>query len=444
VKYPDAMSTSAQIYERALRVLPGGSTRQTVYRRPYPIYARSGHGPWIVDEDGVERLDFINNYTSLIHGHAHPAVVDAVVKQVRLGASFAAPTIEEVRLAEVICERLPSAERVRFTNSGSEAVMLALKAARAYTGRPKIAKCEGAYHGAYDPVEVSLSPTPDEWGDSDPIPHVSVKGTPRGVVDDVVVLPFNDPAAAERIITAHASGLAAIIVDPLPRRVGLVPATREFLDTLRALTKRYGIVFIFDEVISFRIGFRGAQGAFGVMPDLTTLGKIVGGGFPVGAVAGSYELLAVTDPRKPRPELPHSGTFNGNPVTMVAGLATLSLLDRQAFAALDDLGERVRGGLRAALTSAGVEGSVTGLASLFVIHLGRVEPRDYRSGLPTPEAGARLEALFVHLLSSGFLFTPDGFGALSTVLTGSDVDVFADAVAAGLRATKEATSVAKR
>ena len=435
MKYPDPMSNSAQLYERALRVLPGGNTRQTVFWKPYPIYARSGRGPWVIDEDGVERLDFINNYTSLIHGHAHPTVVDAVVKQVRLGASFAMPTREEVTLAEVICERLTSAERVRFTNSGTEAVMLALKIARAYTGRPKIAKCEGAYHGMYDPVEVSLSPSPAEWGDGDPVAHASVKGMPRGVHDDVVVIPFNDVDAGQRIISAHAAELAAVIVDPLPRRVGLVPATPEFLTALRNVTTKHGIVLVFDEVISFRLGFRGAQGEMGVEPDLTTLGKIIGGGFPVGAVAGRLDLMSVVDPRTGRPDLPHAGTFNGNPVSMAAGIATLGLLTRQAFDRLDELGEHVRARLRASLSAAGVAGHVTGLGSLFDLHLGTNEPRDYRSGRPTAPDAARLEALFVNLLNAGFLFTPDGFGSLSTVLTELDVERFADAVAEGLRSS---------
>jgi glutamate-1-semialdehyde 2,1-aminomutase len=439
MKYPDRMSNSAQMYERALRVLPGGSTRQTVFHLPYTIYARSGHGPWVADEDGNERLDFINNYTSLIHGHAHPAVVDAVVKQVRLGASFALPTHHEITLAEIILERLPAMERVRFTNSGSEAVMLALKMARAFTGRAKIAKCEGAYHGAYDPVEVSLSPSPADWGDADPIPHVSVTGTTPNVLKDVVVLPFNDAAAAARIINANAGELAAVIVDPLPRRVGLVPASPEFLTTLRSVTKKHGIVLIFDEVISFRVGFRGAQGRFGVEPDLTTLGKIIGGGFPVGAVAAKYELMSEVDPRKGRPPLPHAGTFNGNPVTMSAGIATLNLLTRQAFERLDALGERTRARLSRALSNAGIDGHVTGLGSLFNLHLGSREPNDYRTGRVTPEAALQLDALFVHLVNSGFLFTPDGFGALSTALDETQIDAFTDAVASGFGAPSSAT-----
>jgi glutamate-1-semialdehyde 2,1-aminomutase len=443
VTYPDQMSNSAQLFERALRVLPGGSTRQTVFRNPYTVYAQFGRGPWVTDEDGIERLDFINNYTSLIHGHAHPVVVDAVIKQVRLGSSFALPTREEITLAEVICERLPSAERVRFTNSGTEAVMLALKMARACTGRPKIAKCEGAYHGMYDPVEVSLSPSPEEWGDGDPVARPTVKGTPQSVIDDVVVLPFNDAAAAERIVSAHANELAAVIIDPLPRRVGLVPATTEFLAALRNVTKKPGIVFIFDEVISFRLGFRGAQGKLGVEPDLTTLGKIIGGGFPVGAVAGRYEVMRVVDPREGKPAVPHAGTFNGNPVTMVAGTATLRLLTRQAFDRLDELGERTRARLRSALESAGVEGHVTGLGSLFDVHLGPTEPRDYRSGRVTTESAATLDKLFIHLLNTGFLFTPDGFGSLSTVLSEKDIDAFTDAVAAGLRAEMAATVSAR-
>src|SRR5262249_34421059 len=195
------------------------------------------------------------------------------------------------------------------------------------------------------------------------------------------------------------SELAAVIVDPLPRRVGLVPASPEFLTALRAVTKKHGIALIFDEVISFRIGFRGAQGRFGVEPDMTTLGKIIGGGFPVGAVAAKYEVMSVIDSRQGRPPLPHAGTFNGNPVTMTAGIATLNMLTRQTFDRLDELGERTRTRLRRALSSAGIDGHVTGLGSLFDLHLGSREPQDYRTGRVTPEAAPQLDALFVHLLN---------------------------------------------
>src|SRR5262249_28215436 len=193
--------------------------------------------------------------------------------------------------------RLPSAERVRFTNSGSEAVMIAIKGARAFTGRPKIAKFEGAYHGSYDYAEVSLSSSPETWGSlAAPASTAYSKGTPPAVLEDVVVLPFNHPEHAVARIEREAAHLAAVLVDPVPNRVGLVPARTEFLQALRDVTRAHGIALIFDEVISFRVGYQGAQGALGVTPDMTTLGKIIGGGFPVGAVAGRADALAGVGP----------------------------------------------------------------------------------------------------------------------------------------------------
>src|SRR5262245_19565868 len=221
----EAGSTSAVLFARAHGVRPGGNSRTTVFMDPYPPYAASGEGCWVTDVDGDRRLDCLNNYTALMHGHAHPAIVEAASSRLALGSSFPLPTPEEIDLAAVIADRLPSAEHVRFTNSGSEAVMMAVKGARAFTGRPKIAKFEGAYHGSYDYVEVSLASTPETWGPlAAPASTEYSRGTPRGVLDDVVVLPFNYPELTAARITRHANELAAVIIDPVPNRVGLMPA----------------------------------------------------------------------------------------------------------------------------------------------------------------------------------------------------------------------------
>src|SRR5215813_9760497 len=246
-------SKSAALWARAQGVMPGGNTRTTVYMAPYPPYADFGEGCWVTDVEGDRRLDCLNNYTALVHGHAHPAVVKAATERLRRGTSFPMPTPEEVELASVIVDRVPSADQVRFTNSGSEAVMMAVKGARAFTGRPKIAKFEGAYHGSYDYVEVSLGSTPETWGSlAAPASTAYSQGTPPAVLEDVVVLPFNHTEQAVARIEREASHLAAVMVDPVPNRVGLVPARTEFLQALREVTRAHGIVLIFDEVISFR------------------------------------------------------------------------------------------------------------------------------------------------------------------------------------------------
>jgi glutamate-1-semialdehyde 2,1-aminomutase len=426
-------SKSAELFARAQGVMPGGNTRTTVYMAPYPPYAASGEGCWITDVDGDRRLDCLNNYTALIHGHAHPAIVEAATRRLAQGSSFPLPTPEEIELAAVLCDRVPSGERVRFTNSGSEAVMMAVKGARAFTGRPKIAKFEGAYHGSYDYVEVSLGSTPENWGSlAAPASTAYSQGTPPAVLDDVVVLPFNYADYAVARIEREAAHLAAVLVDPVPNRVGLMPARREFLRALREVTAAHGIVLIFDEVISFRVGYHGAQGAFGVTPDMTTLGKIIGGGFPVGAVAGRADVMAVFDPTGGQPAAPHGGTFNANPVTMAAGLAAMRLLTKEAYGRLDELGAKLRASLDACFKRAGVRGSVTGMGSLFRVHPTDRELIDYRSTRTTPEEAERLRRLVRRLLEHGVLISVTGLGCLSTPMADAELESLIETFAAVL------------
>jgi glutamate-1-semialdehyde 2,1-aminomutase len=434
-RWAEPGSRSAELFERAQRVMPGGNTRTTVYMAPYPPYAASGEGCWVTDVEGDRRLDCLNNYTALIHGHAHPALVEAATRRLALGSSFPLPTPEEIELAALLTERVPSAEHVRFTNSGSEAVMMAVKGARAFTGRPRIAKFEGAYHGSYDYVEVSLGSTPDDWGSlAAPASTAYSAGTPRGVLDDVVVLPFNHTDHAIARIEREASQLAAVVVDPVPNRVGLIPARRDFLRALREVTKARGIVLIFDEVISFRVGYHGAQGAFGVTPDVTTLGKIIGGGLPVGAVAGRADVMSVFDPTGGSPKAPHGGTFNANPVTMAAGLASMRLLTKDAYEKLDDLGAKLRGSLEACFKRAGVGGGVTGMGSLFRLHGTDREVIDYRSARATPEEAARLQGIVRRLLEHGVLISTTGLGCLSTPMGDAELESLVETFAAVLTA----------
>jgi glutamate-1-semialdehyde 2,1-aminomutase len=427
--YAGPDSASARLWQRAQGVLPGGNTRTTVFMAPRPIYAAEGDGCWLTDVDGERRLDLLNNYTSLIHGHAHPAVTEAAARRLARGASFAMPTPEEIELAALLAERVPSVDQVRFTNSGSEAVMVAIKAARAFTGRHRIAKFEGAYHGSYDWAEVSLGSSPGDWGPLEaPASLPYSKGTPPSVLDEVVVLPFNHARLAAARIEREAKSLAAVIVDPVPNRVGLMPARAEFLTALREVTAAHGILLIFDEVISFRVGYRGAQGAFGIEPDLTTFGKIIGGGFPVGAVGGRSGVMAVFDPRGGAPAVPHGGTFNANPVTMAAGLAAMRLLDEAAYGRLDELGATLRGGFKACLERAGVPGAITGMGSLFRIHPTDRALVDYRSGVTDGAERQRLERLHRALIDHGVLISPTGLGCLSTAVTEAEIEYFLEIV----------------
>ncbi len=437
--WPDPASTSAALYRRASRVFAGGITRLQVWFEPFPAYAESGAGARVTDVDGTVRIDFSNNFASLIHGHAHPEIVAAVTERIARGTCFAMPTESEIALAELLCDRVERFEEIRFCNTGSEAVMLALKAARARTGRSKIAKVEGAYHGMYDYAEVSLDPTPENWGNT-PRPLPFAAGTPQGVLDDVVVIPLNDVEAAARVLAAEAGNLAAVLVDPVPLMCGMVPASRAFLETLRAITREIGALLIFDEVIAFRLAYHGAQSRFGGEPDLTVLGKIIGGGFPVGAIAGTGEAMAVFDQRGGKPAMPSSGTFTANPVTMTAGLASMELLTEAAYDRLEHLGIYARTAIDGAFEASGYPGQVTGVGSMFQLHLHRRPVTDYRSAYHRPDESRAVAKLHRNMLKQGIILSPRCTGFLSTPMTEQDLDAMAAALARGLGQLAEAAA----
>ncbi|MCC7274807.1 MAG: aspartate aminotransferase family protein [Alphaproteobacteria bacterium] len=431
--YPDPASRSASLFARACEVRPGGNTRLAVYQAPYPIFVAAAAGCRVTDVDGVERLDFINNQSALVHGHCFPPVMAAAAAQLQRGTCFSGPTDAEVALAENLQHRVPGFERMRFTNSGTEAVMLAVKAARAFTGRFKIAKCEGAYHGSYDFVEASRGSTPANWGDARRPARVPYsKGTPPAALDLSVVFPFNDVEAAAAILEAEKDTLAAVIVEPVANRPGMIPAEPGFLAFLRAFTQRAGIPLIFDEIISFRIGVAGAQAGYDLVPDMTTLGKLIGGGFPVGAVAGRADVMAVFDQRKGSPAVPHTGTFNANPVSMVAGLATLKAFGEAEVARINRMGEAVRAAIGERFARAGVEGQASGAGSLFRIHFTGARLTDYRSAYPTPAGQAAVSALHRALLNRGIIVSANCSGNLSTVVGDGEVERLLDAFSASL------------
>ncbi len=427
-------SASAELAARARAVMPGGNTRTTVYQSPHPPYVAYGKGARIVDVDGDERLDFINNYTSLIHGHADPEINAAVIDQLQYGTSYAMPTRHEVMLAELIVDRIPAVEQMRFTNSGTEAVMMAIKGARAYTGRPKIVKFEGCYHGSYDFAEVSQVTPQSRWEDADTPSTATAFGTPEGVMDNVLVARYNDIADAERVITRHHREIAAVLVDPMPSRVGNVPATHAFLSALREMTKTYGIVLIFDEVITLRVAYGGMQSTIGITPDMTTMAKIIGGGFPVGAVGGAAAIMAVFDPASGA-KVPHGGTFNANPITMVAGQTAMEKMTPAAFDRLNALGERLREGLAEAMDSARMPGQVTGAGSVFNLHLHARPLSDYRSTSLTPAEQARTAAVYQSLMAHGIFMSPSMMGCVSTPMGEAEITTFVDAFAAALHET---------
>jgi glutamate-1-semialdehyde 2,1-aminomutase len=427
-EYTGKTGRSRALHEEALAVMPGGNSRTTTFFDPYPFYFQRGQGAHIWDADGIERVDFNGNYTSLVLGHAPPEVVKTVQAVAEQGLSFPGPTEHEIRLAEALVRRVPSVESVRFTNSGTEATMNAVRLARAFTGRPRLAKFEGAFHGTHDWVMVSVTGDTKTWGSRRrPKPVAWSGGIPGAVLKHTVVLPWNDAEACEEILAREGASVAALIVDPYLCNGGLIPPADGFLPRLREVTERLGILLIMDEVISFRVAWGGAQERLGIRPDLTTFGKIIGGGLPVGAFGGRRDIMDAYDPRKGGPRISQGGTFNANPVTMAAGVATLGTLTPEAYARLDALGERLRGGVSRLLANTRRRGQVTGVGSLFWLHWTTEPLTDYRSSRPR-EADAPMR-VFLGLLNEGILTTQRGLGACSLAMGEADVDRFVNALA---------------
>ena len=436
----DQPTSSDALYRRALRVLPGGVSRNTVLRRPHPLYVAHASGCRVTDVDGIERIDFANNMASLIHGHSHPEIVAAVTDQLSRGTAYTLATEVELLLAEHLCARVESLGQVRFFNSGTEAVMCAIKAARAFTGRPKIAKAEGTYHGTYDYAEVSQNATPDAWGPLNAPASLPVAaGTPQSVLDDVVVVPFNETEHALDILDRHAGQLACVLLDVMPHRAGLCPAKPGFVAALRDWATRDGALLVADEVVTFRTCYGGAQQHYDLTPDLTTLGKIIGGGFPVGAVAGRAEIMDIMNPISEQYLLPYSGTFSANPITVTAGLTAMRLFDRDEVTRLNRLGQEVRRGIGEAISARGLEASVTGAGSMFRIHMRPTAPHDYRQTHLDRDASARHTVFFDKLLEEGILLIYSGTGAISTPMGENEVEQLIDAVGVALAAAQTPT-----
>jgi len=394
-RYRDRTPASDRRFEEFRRYLPGGDSRSTLFYPPYPAVLVQGDRCRVVDLDGNCLLDFTGNHSVLIHGYGHPRVMEAIRRQVELGTCFPGPTEVQLELARHLVERIASLERVRFTNSGTEAVMMAVRAARRFTGRRKVAKLEGGYHGTSEGVMGSDHP-------------------------DLVILPADDANAAVAMLERQAGELAAVLVEPVQGSAGMLPLDGAYLHTMRDATRQLGIVLVFDEVVSFRVAYGGAEERFGIEPDLCCLGKLIGGGLPLGAFGGREEIMALFDPSRGPPAVAHPGSYNANPVSLAAGLATLELLTREAVARLDTAGDRLRAGLVQVFAQAGVPVSITGLGSLFGIHL---TPGPVRSVRDAARADAALRhRIFLGLYVEGVLIDPRGVGTLSTAIGDAELE----------------------
>ncbi len=419
-----ALKTAPEIYAEACKVIAGGVSRNTIYHKPHPFYAAHASGSYVTDIDGIKRADFANNMASLIHGHAHPAIVEAVIEQVARGTAYTMATEAEVAHAQQLCGRVKSVDKLRFTNSGTEAVMAMIKAARAFTGRPKIAKAEGAYHGTYDFAEISQTSSPANWGSIDSPNSVPLSfATPQGVLDDVIIFPYNDIERTLTILDRQADKIAAVLIDPVPHRVGLLPATNDFVEALKAWTEKNGALLLFDEVVTLRVGYGGAQERYSVMPDMTAMGKIIGGGFPVGAFGGKAEIMKVLDPGESKLLFPFSGTFSANPITTTAGRVAMELFDQKAVEDLNSLTQTAIGQLEEAIRAADVQVSITGAGSMFRFHFRPTPPTTYREAYQKQDAATLVNDVLDYLYHEEKIMMINTFACMfSTVMTQKEID----------------------
>jgi len=420
-------SKSEYLYKRARELIPGGVNSPVRYYSPYPLFVASGKGSRFRTVDGEEFLDYCMAYGALLDGHAYEEVLEAVQKALARGSLYGQPTEMEVELASLISSLVPSMEMVRLVNSGTEATMHSLRLARAFTGRQKILKFEGGYHGAHDSVLVKAGSGASSLG----IPNS--EGITKNVAEDTLVAKFNDEEMSRRIIEDHTHELAAVIVEPVMGNMGPILPRPGFLETLRKITQENGVVLIFDEVITgFRVALGGAQEYFRIRPDMTVLGKILGGGLPIGAFGGRREIM---EKLAPLGGVYQAGTYSGNPVSVAASLATLQSLKRRAgqlYPKLERTGEQVRRGISDVIGSAKLAAQVNGLSSMFQIFFTDHPVIDYDSAKKSDTT--RFQKYFQSLLASRVFVLPSQFEScfLATSHKDDEIQVTLEAVESAL------------
>ena len=428
--YADARPNSRRLHTEACKYMPGGDTRTATFFLPFPNFIKYGDGAYMYDEDGFKLLDFQNNYTSLIHGHAHPETVEAVREQIAKGSAYTAPFEKQIELSAILTQRFPSVDMIRYTNSGTEANMHALRIARAYTGKAKIIKTEGGYHGTTDVFEASVDPNIKKAGTLDQIKVIpESRGVSENALKDVLVVPFNDIERTRKMIEEHYRETACIIIEPIMGSAGQITPDLEYLKFLREITAQYHIVLIFDEVVTGRLSLGGAQKFYGVTPDLTTMGKIIGGGTPVGAFGGKQEIMQMYDPREKK--MYHSGTFNGNAVTMAAGLATMKAYNQEAVDYVNGLGTLFKEGVLKIYDKLGLNMKISGAGSIYNILFTDKEVKNYRDVASAHEELNKV--LYMSLLTKGIFDAERGMFCMSTAMTKEDIRFGLDTLETSLR-----------
>ena len=412
------MSKSEQLFNRAQKVIPGGvnsPVRAFLAVGGKPLFIQRGDGSRIWDVDGNEYIDYVGSWGPLIFGHRPPEIVQALREVLEIGTSFGAPTEREVEIAELITKLVPSVEIVRLVNSGTEATLSAIRLARGFTGRDRIVKFDGCYHGHGDSLLVKAGSGVATLGLPDS------PGVPASLATLTTVLPFNDPDALKKEFSARGNEIACVIVEPVVGNMGCVPPSGNFLGLLRDVTKSSGAVLIFDEVMTgFRIALGGAQKKYGIQPDLTTLGKVIGGGLPVGAYGGRAEIMQRIAPAGP---IYQAGTLSGNPLAVAAGLAMLRQLEKEnPYDKLESMGSRLEGGLRVAAMKASIPVQVNRVGSMFTLFFTNRPVTNFDSAKASDTQ--RFNRFFHAMLEQGIYMPPSQFEAafISAAHTEGDIE----------------------
>ncbi|MEN8246780.1 MAG: aspartate aminotransferase family protein, partial [Thermodesulfobacteriota bacterium] len=406
-------------FEAAKSWLPGGETRKASFFEPYPTFMEKGEGCYLYDSDGNKYIDMQNNYTSLVHGHCHPRVNEAAKSQIEKGVVLGSAAEIQYRHAEHLCNRIPCVESVRYNNSGTEATMFAMRLARGFTGKEGILKMDGGYHGMHDYAQVNIFSNPEAEGLPEPWAEPWI---PRNLLKDMYIAPFNDLERVEDILKKHKDKIAAVIVEAMQSAGGGILPEPAYLKGMRELTEKYGVLLILDEVMMFRLQYGGLHTLSGIKPDIIALGKLIGGGFPVGAIGGRKDIMEMFSPDNPHPIF-HSGTFNANNITLTAGLATMELYNEEAVARLNALGDRLREGFKKALQSLGIKGHVLGMGSILAVHWREEKPENARDCVSASLQAGDLAGLFhLEMLNRGIFLAPRGMFSLTTPMTENEID----------------------
>jgi glutamate-1-semialdehyde 2,1-aminomutase len=409
----DEMKRSIELFEKAKNLLPGGVSSPVRAIKPYPFYAASSYGSRITDVDGNEYIDYCMGYGPLILGHAHPAIKEALIQQLDKGWLYGTPCELELELSGKINGYFPSIEMMRFVNTGTEATMAALRAARGFTGRDKFIKVEGGFHGAHDACLVKAGSGATTLGVPDSL------GVPRDFTKNTLQVPYNDIESLVSLIESNKDEIAAFIMEPVLGNIGVIPPRKGYLEEVRAITRENDLLLIFDEVITgFRLDMGGAQGYFGVKPDMTTLGKVVGGGVPIGIFGGRREIMEKISPEG---EVYQAGTFNGNPLSLASGVAVIETLKREnVHRVINERGKILRAALTDILQDKQLDFSVSGIGSLFIVFFGE-EPLNYEETLRCDKNGY-LE-FFKRILKHGIFLPPSQFETNFVSFAHTDEDI---------------------